>query len=225
MGETMIELSAQDAEEEEDFGLDEGSTLFRRNRKSPKTTDRKETGSSPERIRTGTAHGIRFLDRDREAPKRAEEVHVSAAPVNETQGEPSERILRPDANTVRVESEGLIKIDPAEGTGYAGRQGRATMTVFTQSKDSGESNDELHFPFYQEDNERGMRRVYAKESAAEQLVSGSRPDIADAGGMSSFNAQQERAERSSRGSETVLKEQEPANVEEAPWGADALTEE
>ena len=225
MSETMIELSAQDAEEEEDFGLDEGSTLFRRNRKSPKTTDRKETGSSPERIRTGTAHGIRFLDRDREAPKRAEEVHVSAAPVNETQGEPSERILRPDANTVRVESEGLIKIDPAEGTGYAGRQGRATMTVFTQSKDSGESNDELHFPFYQEDNERGMRRVYAKESAAEQLVSGSRPDIADAGGMSSFNAQQERAERSSRGSETVLKEQEPANVEEAPWGADALTEE
>ena len=225
MRETMIELSAQDAEEEEDFGLDEGSTLFRRNRKSSNTQDRKEAGRSPERIRTGTAHGIRFLDRDREAPKRAEEVRVSAVPVNETQGEPSERILRPDANTVRVESEDLIKIDPAEGTGYAGRQGRATMTVFTQTKDSGESDDELHFPFYQEDNERGMRRVYAKESAAEQLVSGSRPDIADAGGMSSFNAQQERAERSSRGPETAMKEQESANVEEEPWGADALTEE
>jgi hypothetical protein len=197
MSETMIELSAQDAEEEEDFGLDEGSTLFRRNRKSSNTQDRKEAGRSPERIRTGTAHGIRFLDRDREAPKRAEEVRVSAAPVNETQGEPSERILRPDANTVRVESEDLIKVDPAEGTGYTGRQGRATMTVFTQTKDSGESDDELHFPFYQEGNERGMRRVYAKESAAEKLVSGSRPDIADAGGMSSFNAQQERRGNSS----------------------------
>ena len=225
MRETVIELPAQD-EEEEDFGLDEGSTLFRRNRKPSKTQSRNENGRSPERIRTGTAHGIRFLDNDRETPQRAEEVHVSAAPVNEAQGEPSERILRPDANTVRVESEGLIKIDPAEGTGYAGRQGRATMTVFTQSKDSGGSDDELHFPFYQEDNERGMRRVYAKESAAEQLVSGSRPDIADAGGMSSFNAQQERRGNSSQEPETALREPEPASDEDAAlWGADALTEE
>ena len=223
MRETMIELSPQ--EEEEDFGLDEESTLFRRGRRNVKAQDRKEASRSPERIRTGTAHGIRFLDRDKDTPQRAEELHVSAAPVNETQGEPSERILRPDANTVRVESEDLIKIDPAQETGYTGRQGRATMTVFTQTKDSGESEDELHFPFYQEDNERGMRRVYAKESAAERLISGNRPDIADAGGMSSFNAQQKMKESPSRSAQSGIPEPAPASEEDIPWGADALTEE
>ena len=100
------------------------------------------------------------------------------------------------------------------------------MTVFTQSRDSGESDDELHFPFYQEEDERGMRRVYARESAAERLVSGSRPDIADAGGMSSFNAQQERKESSSKSGEIVPEEPAPENDEDLiPWGADALTEE
>ena len=228
MQETVIEPSLK--EEEEDFGLDEGSALFRRNRKPSKSRnqdqDQVKTSRSPERIKTGTEHGIRFLDRDKNDRQRAEEVRVSASPVNETQGEPSERILRPDANTVRVESEDLIRIDPDGQTGYSGRQGRATMTVFTQSRDSGESDDELHFPFYQEEDERGMRRVYARESAAERLVSGSRPDIADAGGMSSFNAQQERKESSSKRGEIVPEEPAPENDEDLiPWGADALTEE
>ena len=214
MQETVIEPSLK--EEEEDFGLDEGSALFRRNRKPSKSRnqdqDQVKTSRSPERIKTGTEHGIRFLDRDKNDRQRAEEVRVSASPVNETQGEPSERILRPDANTVRVESEDLIRIDPDGQTGYSGRQGRATMTVFTQSRDSGESDDELHFPFYQEEDERGMRRVYARESAAERLVSGSRPDIADAGGMSSFNAQQERKESSSKSGEIVPEEPAPKNI-------------
>ena len=227
MRDTVIGQSPQ--EEEEDFGLDEGSGLFRRNRKTAKRQDQeREQGTAarqPERVRTGTAHGIRFLERDKGAQKRAEEVHVSAAPVNETQGEPSERILRPDANTVRVESEGLIKIDPDEETGYAGRKGRATMTVFTQTRDSGESDDELHFPFNQEGNDKGMRRVYAKESAAERLVSGNRPDIADAGGMSSFNAQQQRKQSRDPASETPSRGQEHESGGDIPWGADALTEE
>ena len=240
MSETLLEPPAQ--EEEEDFGLDEGSSLFRRNKKSARQEERKDPARAPERVSAASGHGIRFLDRDKGEKARAEEIRVSASPVQEAGGEPSERILRPDPNTVRVESEDLIKIDPAADPGYAGRQGRATMTVFTQSKDTGARDDELHFPFYQGENERGMRKVYARESAAERLVSG-RPDIADAGGMSSFNAQQEKDYAGSRplGSENgsgrsgsvtgqnPSRYKEPAETEnpkeEIPWGADALTEE
>lgn len=237
MSETLIEFTPQD--EEEDFGLDEGSTLFGRNKKPAKQQERKEPARSAERTGAASGHGIRFLDRERDDSSRAEEIRVSASPVTEAGGEPSERILRPDPNTVRVESEDLIKINSAAQTDFAGRQGRATMTVFTQSKDTGARDDELHFPFYQEENERGMRRVYARESAAERLVSG-RTDIADAGGMSSFNAQQEKeyAGGRPRGAGDVPGRTEPAaggapsqykepqeTKEEIPWGADALTEE
>ena len=240
MSETLIEPPVQ--EEEEDFGLDNGSSLFRRNKKSRGQEERKDPARAPERVSTASGHGIRFLDRDKDEKSGAEEIHVSASPVQEAGGEPSERILRPDPNTVRVESEDLIKINSAADPGYAGRQGRATMTVFTQSKDTGARDDELHFPFYREENERGMRRVYARESAAERLVSG-RPDIADAGGMSSFNAQQETEFAGSRphspengpGRSGSVTGQNPSQYtepegpenpeEEIPWGADALTEE
>ena len=100
-------------EEEEDFGLDEGSSLFSRTeKKKTQPAAAEETDRGPEKIRTATSHGIRFLDRDTGRTNRAEEIRVSASPVNDSQDNPDGRILRPDANTVRVESENLIRIDP-----------------------------------------------------------------------------------------------------------------
>ena len=215
-----IVIDAQDSEEEEDFGLDEGSTLFRRReKKTERPEPEKEPVRTPEKVRRGTEHGILFLDRSSNSQQKAEEIRVSASPVAETQGESSERILRPDENTVRVESGDLFKADPIERSGYAGSSRNATMTVFTQTKDTDASEDELHFPFYQEENERGMRKVFARESAAGEFMAG-RPDIADAGGMSSFNAQKNRDPGRNAGRNTA-----PAAGEEMPWGADALTEE
>ena len=203
-------------EEEEDFGLDEGSSLFSRTeKKKTQPAAAEETDRGPEKIRTATSHGIRFLDRDTGRTNRAEEIRVSASPVNDSQDNPDGRILRPDANTVRVESENLIRIDPEDGSLYDGRSGLATMTVFTRTKDTDKNDDQLHFPFGKEENERGMMKIYAKENSAEQFTALNTPDIADAGGMSTFNAQAQRnADRTA-----------PAAEDELPWGADALSEE
>ena len=203
-------------EEEEDFGLDEGSSLFSRTeKKKTQPAAAGETDRGPEKIRTATSHGIRFLDRDTGRTNRAEEIRVSASPVNDSQDNPDGRILRPDANTVRVESENLIRIDPEDGSLYDGRSGPATMTVFTRTKDTDKNDDQLHFPFGKEENERGMMKIYAKENSAEQFTALNTPDIADAGGMSTFNAQAQRnADRTA-----------PAAEDELPWGADALSEE
>ena len=203
-------------EEEEDFGLDEGSSLFSRTeKKKTQPAAAEETDRGPEKIRTATSHGIRFLDRDTGRTNRAEEIRVSASPVNDSQDNPDGRILRPDANTVRVESENLIRIDPEDGSLYDGRSGPATMTVFTRTKDTDKNDDQLHFPFGKEENERGMMKIYAKENSAEQFTALNTPDIADAGGMSTFNAQAQRnADRTA-----------PAAEDELPWGADALSEE
>ncbi|MER2026213.1 MAG: DNA translocase FtsK 4TM domain-containing protein, partial [Lachnospiraceae bacterium] len=203
-------------EEEEDFGLDEGSSLFSRTeKKKTQPAAAEETDRGPEKIRSATSHGIRFLDRDTGRTNRAEEIRVSASPVNDSQDNPDGRILRPDANTVRVESENLIRIDPEDGSLYDGRSGLATMTVFTRTKDTDKNDDQLHFPFGKEENERGMMKIYAKENSAEQFTALNTPDIADAGGMSTFNAQAQRnADRTA-----------PAAEDELPWGADALSEE
>ena len=213
MSSTVIEPALD--EEEEDFGLDEGSSLFRRKeKKNAQPAAEAETVRVPEKIRNNTSHGIRFLDRDGGRTPKAEEIRVSASPVKGQQDNPAERIIRPDANTVRVESEDLIKIDPSDDRTYDGTSGRATMTVFTRTRDTGTTDDQLRFPFNEGHSESGMKKIYARESAAERIAGMRRPDIADAGGMSSFNAQMER-----NSAET------PDQGEELPWGADALSEE
>lgn len=212
-------------EEEEDFGLDEGSTLFRRREKKPSGTRERnavparerntvpvrEAEPAPERIRSNTSHGIRFLDKDRDNTAKAEEVRISAKVIEADGAEPAERILRPDPNTVRVESESMFTIDPAERNDYNRNSGRATMTVFTRTTDTGDLSDDLQFPFHKEENERSMRKIYANDNVGSYMNAGTL-DIADAGGMSTFNAQQKA-------------EPAPGVNGELPWGADALTEE
>ena len=220
---SVIEPALQ--EEEEDFGLDEGSTLFRRREKKPSGTRERnavparerntvpvrEAEPAPERIRSNTSHGIRFLDKDRDNTAKAEEVRISAKVIEADSAEPAERILRPDPNTVRVESESMFTIDPAERNDYNRNPGRATMTVFTRTTDTGDLSDDLQFPFHKEENERSMRKIYANDNVGSYMNAGTL-DIADAGGMSTFNAQQ--------------KAEPAAGVNgELPWGADALTEE
>ena len=203
-------------EEEEDFGLDEGSALFRRKeKKKTQPAAGEESARVPEKIRSSTSHGIRLLDRDNSRPNRAEEIRVSASPVSDAQESTDGRILRPDANTVRVESENLIRIDDTDGVSFGGSSGPATMTVFTRTKDTDKIDDPLHFPFNQEENDRGMMKIYAKESAAERFDFANTTDIADAGGMSTFNAQAQR-KRDDAVSD---------KAQELPWGADALSEE
>ena len=220
---SVIEPALQ--EEEEDFGLDEGSTLFRRREKKPSGTRERnavparerntvpvrEAEPAPERIRSNTSHGIRFLDKDRDNTAKAEEVRISAKVIESDGAEPAERILRPDPNTVRVESESMFTIDPAERNDYNRNPGRATMTVFTRTTDTGDLSDDLQFPFHKEENERSMRKIYANDNARSYMNAGTL-DIADAGGMSTFNAQQKA-------------EPAPGVNGELPWGADALTEE
>ena len=220
---SVIEPALQ--EEEEDFGLDEGSTLFRRREKKPSGTRERnavparerntvpvrEAEPAPERIRSNTSHGIRFLDKDRDNTAKAEEVRISAKVIEADGAEPAERILRPDSNTVRVESESMFTIDPAERNDYNRNSGRATMTVFTRTTDTGDLSDDLQFPFHKEENERSMRKIYANDNVGSYMNAGTL-DIADAGGMSTFNAQQKA-------------EPAPGVNGELPWGADALTEE
>ena len=220
---SVIEPALQ--EEEEDFGLDEGSTLFRRREKKPSGTRERnavparerntvpvrEAEPAPERIRSNTSHGIRFLDKDRDNTAKAEEVRISAKVIEADSAEPAERILRPDPNTVRVESESMFTIDPAERNDYNRNSGRATMTVFTRTTDTGDLSDDLQFPFHKEENERSMRKIYANDNVGSYMNAGTL-DIADAGGMSTFNAQQKA-------------EPAPGVNGELPWGADALTEE
>ena len=178
-------------------------------------------GKKPERTQekvvTGTPHGIRFLDRGKREQEKAEEIRVSAPVVSDDGSEISERILRPDANTVRVESEGLVQ--PASemrdlyGGPYAPGSGRGTMTVFTRTTDTGSIDEDLHFPFYQEENEKHLRKVYASESAADKILSGSM-DIADAGGMSTFWAQSADADAPASVSVDTAPEPERAPVDD-----------
>ena len=230
MTETLIEPYT--AEEEEDFGLDEGSSLFRKREKRRqqnideiKASDRQEEKEEkPEKLRSGTPHGIRLLDRRKKEAERPSEIRVSASPVRDDDTGVDGRILRPDANTVRVESEGLIMADmiPDPLTGPSSRQ--ATMTVFTRTKESPDTEEDLQFPFNRSDADRNIKKVYARESAAEKLLSGTYPDIADAGGMSTFSAQEKRSALMHDTQEEMISPA-PFEEEELPWGADALTEE
>ncbi len=218
LSETALEPAS---DQEEDFGLGEGIPFFKGKEKKTPAQPEPETTGRTEKVRSGAAHGIRFLDRESGGALKAEEIRVSAPAVNGTADQPSERVIRPDANTVRVESEGLIKIGPGEKSAFDVSSGRATMTVFSRTKETGAVDDGLHFPFGQGQNEGAMRKIYAGESRAGEADELTRPDIADAGGMSSFNAQMER-----RNSEPVQQQvQEPDDPDALPWGADALSEE
>jgi S-DNA-T family DNA segregation ATPase FtsK/SpoIIIE len=112
----------------------------------------------------------------------------------------------------------MFKIDPSEREDYNSRSGRATMTVFTRTQDTGDLSDDLQFPFHQEENERGMRKIYAHESAG-GLMNKAPMDIADAGGMSTYNAQH------SENPVPAVEDIPQTGEDELPWGADALTEE
>ena len=226
-------LEAETVEEEEDFGLDEGTTLFRRRAgaaagsRAESAEAEKPAASVPvrepatERVRTGSAHGIRILDRGGKETLRPEEIRVSASPVSDQPAGEAERILRPDANTVRVESENLILSGSRRADPFEGNAGSATMTVFTRTRETDGGSGDLHFPFYDGGGESSMKKVYARESAAEQLAGGTYPDIADAGGMSTFRAQQSAKMESGSLSQTAAEPQD----NDIPWGADALTEE
>ena len=228
---TLIEPYSK--EEEEDFGIGESVPLFKKSEKSYTKTSidvstaeaagQEVIGSKPEKLRSGAAHGIRLLDRKKKEAQKPEQIRVSASPVREEEADSDGRVLRPDANTVRVESADLIRTDMAPDALSGQLPHRATMTVFTRTKENPETEENLQFPFNRFDNDRNMRRVYARESATDKLISGSYPDIADAGGMSTFNAQKER---SALGRDAEEFTELPAGAqEELPWGADALTEE
>ena len=213
MRSTVIEPALD--EEEEDFGLDEGSSLFRRREKKNASAAEPAGGYNLGKTGSGTSHGIRFLDRDGAKTVKQEEIRVSASVADENPDNPAERIIRPDANTVRVESGNLIRIDPEDERTYDGTSGRATMTVFTRTVDSGKDDGPLRFPFNEGRNESGMRKIYAGENTGASPSGMTGLDIADAGGMSSFNARLEREETETR----------QKSSEELPWGADALSEE
>ena len=200
--------------EEEDFGLDEGSFLFRK--KDKKETAKEASPQSdpvPEKIRNDSVHGIRVIERETDEQAELKEIRVSASPVTARKADPSERILRPDANTVRVASEEMQRVGPDTGRSDPKSPGRATMTVFTTTRDTGRLSEELRFPFEQEDEDRKMRKVFVGDGTFGEGSEGLQTDLADAGGMSTFNVM------------NTFRNEKTPGPEEIPWGADALTEE
>ena len=212
-------IKPAEEEEEEDFGLDEGSFLFRRrDRKEKKeipVIKEQAPAPAPEKVRGNSVHGIRFIDNAAGDRPEPEEIKINAAPAVQPTEDAAERILRPNANTVRVESEGMRRMDADDAGLYHDVPGRATMTVFTRTRDTGELDDSLRFPFQREDSDRGMRKIYAGESAASYGKEGFHTDLADAGGMSTFNAMNGSGPES----------QPDTGMDDLPWGADALSEE
>lgn len=215
-------IKPAEEEEEEDFGLDEGSFLFRRRERKEKKENKEipvlkepAPAAAPEKVRGNSVHGIRFIDTALNDRPEPEEIKINAAPTVQPTEDAAERILRPDANTVRVESEGMRRMDAEDSGLYHETPGRATMTVFTRTRDTGKMDDSLRFPFQREDSDRGMRKIYAGESSAAYGMEGFHTDLADAGGMSTFNAMNSQN----------TEEGPAAGMDDLPWGADALSEE
>ena len=211
-------------EEEEDFGLDEESSLFaRRNTK----TRVRQPGSRPQaRQNTEPTAQVQTVDvtparetapaaqdpsesasavsAAKESGSFFENMHISIIPVKkEAQPVPAdeeevERVLRPDANTVRVESPGLYKADDDLYAGDPGVTAGATMKVFASGADISAQDDRLRFPFGEEEGGSSVRRIYEEDSiapaygSADGFGSDAVYDIADAGGMSTFNAQRKK---------------------------------
>ena len=211
-------------EEEEDFGLDEGSYLFRKNDKKAKREKRQTAAAGVSEIspiieETGndSAHGIRVIDRGRSRAGEAEEIRVRAV----VQSPPdrqrrrqrqTEADLQPAAADLRQTAADLR---PAAGEPRPKQQfnmeqitkdpGPATVTVFTRSREAGGTDKELRFPFDEEQSTRRMRRVYAGGDIPGTDPEPAATDPADAGGLSAFNAM--NAQR-------VREEERPAAKEE-----------
>ena len=195
-------------EEEEDFGLDEGSYLFRKNDRKAKREKRQTAAAgvpeiSPIVEETGndSAHGIRVIDRGRSRAGEAEEIRVRAVPQS-----------RPDRQRRRQTEEELRQAagEPVPKQQFSMEQipkdpGPATVTVFTRSREAGRTDKELRFPFEEEQSTRRMRRVYAGGDIPGTDPEPAATDPADAGGLSAFNAM--NAQR-------VREEERPATKEE-----------
>ncbi len=195
-------------EEEEDFGLDEGSYLFRKNDRKAKREKRQTAAASVPEIspiveETGndSAHGIRVIDRGRSSAGEAEEIRVRAVPQS-----------RPDRQRRRQTEEELRQAagEPVPKQQFSMEQipkdpGPATVTVFTRSREAGRTDKELRFPFEEEQSTRRMRRVYAGGDIPGTDPEPAATDPADAGGLSAFNAM--NAQR-------VREEERPAAKEE-----------
>ena len=195
-------------EEEEDFGLDEGSYLFRKNDRKAKREKRQTAAASVPEIspiveETGndSAHGIRVIDRGRSRAGEAEEIRVRAVPQS-----------RPDRQRRRQTEEELRQAagEPVPKQQFSMEQipkdpGPATVTVFTRSREAGRTDKELRFPFEEEQSTRRMRRVYAGGDIPGTDPEPAATDPADAGGLSAFNAM--NAQR-------VREEERPATKEE-----------
>ena len=178
-------------EEEEDFGLDEGSYLFRKNDRKAKREKRQTAAASVPEIspiveETGndSAHGIRVIDRGRSSAGEAEEIRVRAVPQS-----------RPDRQRRRQTEEELRQAagEPVPKQQFSMEQipkdpGPATVTVFTRSREAGRTDKELRFPFEEEQSTRRMRRVYAGGDIPGTDPEPAATDPADAGGLSAFNA-------------------------------------
>lgn len=236
------ELSAGfDEPEGEDYGLDENNPvgLFRRkgteekNQESVTAAAARAEDSAAGKDDGDSQHGIRSREKEQDSGHsgHTKDIHISVLPVGrrgrkdkeeQDQDEEAveERVLRPDANTVRVEAgdmsygsgrkPGEVPVDPSH----------ATLTVFTRTNETGPGEKDLQFPFNEGAADRRMHRVYAREGGLDSAMGGA-GDIADAGGMSTYSAQHENSDDYP----DEMPEGQPAGEEEVPWGADELTEE
>ncbi|MDO5455584.1 MAG: DNA translocase FtsK 4TM domain-containing protein [Eubacteriales bacterium] len=180
---------------------------------------------------------VRRSGQEREQkPSFFENVRISIAPVRrgeepQEEQEEEERILRPDANTVRVESPGLITGGGLFENDLTG--GNATMKVFASS--DGEAEDiRPQFPFREDESEFDVKRVYdegsRQETGAAPVSYDDAPayDIADAGGMSTFRAQEiRRGKPAAADSEAQFRAEpaESAGAEESTGKRSSLTQE
>ena len=222
-------IKPAEEEEEEDFGLDEGSFLFRKREKkkkerktevrgtNPGTTQDRGPQSIPSAVPEALAQEEPVSRRKREtlsfADTRIRDISSedplrspTGALYDEENGSDSAHginVLDRDRNTgARAEE---IRVSAA-GKSRPKEKEPATMTVFTMTRDTGSLGKELQFPFEQEAASGKMRRVYAKEETPEQSPELYTEDLADAGGMSTFNAM--KAQRSEEAAEE--KPAEPA---------------
>ena len=214
-------MKPAEEEEEEDFGLDEGSFLFRKNRKREKKNKTAENAvlnsiaaesiPAPEDTAGDSAHGIRVIDRDGNRPAGTEEVRISAAPrtraVKPQTGEPFPK----EPFSKEPFSKEPFSEEPGRRVQQSKEPDLVTMTVFTRNRDTGRKEDELRFPFEEEQSTGKMRRVFVGGERTEAEPEMIRPDPADAGGMSTFNAM--KAQRSPAKEKDAVSEEQVRDAE------------
>lgn len=181
-----------DDEEEEDFGLDDGTFLFRKRQKKEKKEIKTELSAdavqdipSARKNGNGSAHGIRVIERGHGSLPEAEEIRVSAAP----------RTISKEPRSIAQDQPYLYERQPKD---LASREPRAiepelaTMTVFTSNRNTGRADKELRFPFEESADTRKMRRVYAAEETPLTAPESILTDPLDTGGVSSYYAMNAR---------------------------------